>query len=254
MQPVIRSPFRPWALRRYWLVGCVIVPACASASFSVQVPEDLLGASTFAVRRGRHLFRTGHRSLTFGSFQAHDIRRSSRQSREEPFLRPVRVRVSERYSFALREANEELWTAACETEVEARAGAIGRVEISWVSHTRLACTLTSVADTAVTWALVAQSAGEAPLTGLLEREGARLQLLGTDATAQGPRLPFETTGYYIRGSAGPWAAIDVLSSGAVLLIPTLTPYQRVLCAGVAAALLLFDNLRAAASTLLERTQ
>jgi hypothetical protein len=187
--------------------------------------------------------------VTFGAYEAHDVRRSSTEEREERILWTVRGSVWQTLSFQLREGLQELWQVHCQATAETSVTPVPPGHVTSPGPTRLSCVFTAAADSALRWELSAEARGDAPLSGAVRRDADSYAVVGTNALEGGGHFQSTTSGYYVALNDRTLGAVDLLNAGAVYLAADLTPTQRGLVAGVAATFLLLGSPAAAAERL-----
>lgn len=224
-------------LKTLALVFALAVAGCAPARIPV---DEALASGEFLEAHGRNGWKIRER-VTFGAFSAERIDRSWTRGRGFTFNQLELDLRSQTYSFALAESGRDVLATSCQAEVRRGAIDVRSVELEFRNRSRLECEMRS-AGGQVAWTLKLDEEHETPLVGTLMGVGRTYRVEGTNALRKGLPAIF-TTGYYVRRGQTAFAAVEVVNAGGVWLGADLPGADRTAVAAVAAALLLFEDLR-----------
>lgn len=210
---------------------------------AMALPAELASAPRLAVQ-GRQGWKLTER-LAFGEFTVTDVQRSLTKGSDLQILFYEGSKRRQTFGFALTEAGRPLGRGAAATNLHRRAlESDDGFEIELRNRSGFSARLVPTATPTAEWTLELVEKRDKPLEGTL-RQGARtIAVSGTNRLA-GTRFPLgETSGYVFTLNHRPIAAVEVINNGAVWLAADLAPDVRVAVAHAAAALLLFEELRA----------
>jgi hypothetical protein len=183
-----------------------------------------------------------HQKIRFGDFETVDVHRGWTHVSGAPILSGSSERARQRFTFTLRGAAADEWTGQCESRASTSRGHIGPVATTSEDGNAFECTLTPAADTSAAWYLEMGSRGGRPIEGTLVR-GAERFSVSPVTKLEGTRLCcMDAQGFTLAMGGRSVASVQLVSSGAVRLDPSLDAHQRALLAAALTALLLREDV------------
>jgi hypothetical protein len=221
------------------MVSVLLLDGCTTAQ--MQVAPELQDSERLAVsgRQGSKI----DEHLWFGPYEATAVDRSWVRGSDLQVLLYEGNKRRQRFTFTLREDGVDRWEVDCHASLVRRVIHTDVVDVEARNRSRLDCELQSLDAAGERWDLALSETRERPLAGFLSHDAEEIEVLGTRALEGG--LPLAaTTGYEVRSSGRPVAAVEVINDGAVWLYGTGAGERRSVLAATAAALLLLEDLRA----------
>ncbi len=210
---------------------------------AMALPAELASAPRLSVQ-GRQGWKLTER-LTFGDFTVTDVQRSLTKGSDLQILFYEGSKRRQTFGFTLNEGGRPLGRGAAATNLHRRAlESDDGFAIELRNRSGFSARLVPAAAPNAEWTLELKEKSEKPLEGTL-RQGARTIVVSGTNRLAGTRFPLgETSGYVFTLNQRPIAAVEVINDGAVWLATDIAPDVRIAVAHAAAALLLFEELRA----------
>jgi hypothetical protein len=241
------------ATGRRWALGAALAAVAIGAGCTtarMAVPEDLATVPAQPVQ-GRQGWKL-QEPIAFGHYRVVDVRRSWTRGSDLQVIVYESSRRRQVYRFTLDEAGESQLRGDFEVTLQRRAVDVG-VDIEFQHRSALQGRLVPVGsnrDSGVAgpfaesgWTVQLAETRDRPFAGTVSHGERVLYVAGIDRL-EGSSLPLgATSGYTLTYQGRAVAAVETIGNGSVRMAPQLDPDVRTVVAGVAAALLLFEELR-----------
>ncbi len=216
----------------------MLTAGCQSAH--MPVPKEL-EAERLSVR-GRQGSRI-NQSVSFGGFQVSSIDRSWVRGPDWVLMETLESnRRRQQFNFSITEDGSTVWESFCEATLRKKSVRTDIVDIEFEDKSELSCSLKNVESLSSRWTLELKSTDERPISGTLSSPTTSWVVSGTNKLERGLPLD-EATGYEISGHGNQSVFVEVIGNG-VVWMPALEGDMRMAAGATAAALLLFEDLRA----------
>jgi hypothetical protein len=248
-----RSFTKEWRLMAGWfllLITGLSLSGCQVAHMAL--PQNLQSESRELIVEGRAL-SIFSKSFQFGLYDVTDVHRG--WTRGEGFSisndRASKYSASEaeqKYEFSVNESDRPTWEVQCTTEadwsqLETQGFLGGGLTIEFSSNRQLVCILKQEGGEKLSKLVMAQSANETALQGIMTDGATRIDISATHKLDTTPLKVREPTGYIFHIKGRPVGAVEVINKGTVWLNNSVTPETRSALAATSAVLLLYQDIK-----------
>ncbi len=222
---------------------------CQTAHMAL--PQNLQGESSELTVEGRSLliFRD---SFDFAPYHVTDFSRGWTRgkgfSMSSDTTEFSSSEAKQKYEFSVNESGRATWEVQCATgadwsQLETEGFFGGGFAIEFSSNRQLVCTLKQEGVDKLSRLVMAQSANESTLQGILTDGTTRIDVSATHKLDTTPLKMSEPTGYIFHIQGRPVGAVEVINKGTVWLYNSVTPETRSALAATSAVLLLYQDIK-----------
>ncbi len=211
------------------------------------LPQDMQSASSGLTVEGRSLliFRD---SFHFGPYNITDVHRGWTRGKGFSIWGYSASEAEQKYEFSVNESDRTAWEVQCTTEadwsqLEMQGFLGGGLTIEFSSDRQLACTLKQEGGEKFLTLVMAQSANETALQGIMIDGAAQIDISATHKLDTTPLQVREPTGYIFHIGGRLVGAVEVINKGTVWLYHSVTPETRSALAATSAVLLLYQDIK-----------
>jgi hypothetical protein len=225
------------------LIGCQVA--------HMALPQDMQIESSELTVEGRSLLIFS-KSFQFGPYNVTDVHRG--WTRGEGFSMSSGTtefsasEAEQKYEFSVNESDRTTWEVQCATgakwsQLEMQGFLGGGFGIEFSSTRQLICTLKREGGKKPSKLVMAQSADEMALQGIMTDGDTQIDISTTHKLASTPLPMNEPTGYIFHIEGRPVGAVEVINKGTVWLHNSETPEIRSALAATSAVLLLYQDIK-----------
>jgi hypothetical protein len=248
---MIRSFPEEWRRTAGWLLlicAGLALSGCKVAHMAL--PQGSQGASTELAVEGRHLLIVRN-SFDFEPYQVTDIHRGwtkgkgwSISSGSSEFSSS---KAKQKYEFSVSESGRAAWGVQCATgagwsEVETKGFLGGGFGIEFASTRQLACALKQEGGEKLAKLVMAQSASETVMEGVMTDGATKIDISVTYKVDTSPLKLGDPTGYIFHMDGRFVGAVEVINKGTVWIHNAVPPETRSALAATSAVLLMYQDV------------
>ena len=157
-------------------------------------------------------------------------------------------KAKQKYEFSVNESDRPTWEVQCATGAKWNEAGLkgflgGGLSMEFSSSKQLVCTLKQEGGEKVAKLVMAQSANEMALQGIMTDGDTQIDISVTHKLAGTPLKLGEPTGYSFHIGGRPVGAVEVINKGTVWLNNSVTPETRSALAATSAVLLLYQDIK-----------
>ena len=211
------------------------------------LPQNLQSESSALTVEGRSLLIFS-KSFHFGLYNVTDVHRGWTRGDGFSIWGYSESGAEQRYEFSVNESDRTTWEVQCTTEadwsqLEMQGFLGGDLTIEFSSNRQLACILTQEGGEKLSKLVMAQSANETALQGIMTDGATRIEISPIHKLDTTPLRVREPTGYIFHIEGRPVGAVEVINKGTVWLNNSVTPETRSALATTSAVLLLYQDIK-----------
>jgi hypothetical protein len=218
---------------------------CQTAHMAL--PQDLQSESSELTVEGRSLLIFS-KSFQFEPYHIIDVHRGWTRGKGFSISGYSESEAKQKYEFSVNESDRTTWEVQCAvgaewSQLEMQGFLEGGLTIEFSSDRQLVCTLKQEGGGKLSKLVMAQSANETALQGIMTDGATQIDISATHKLDTTPLQVSEPTGYifHIKGRFA--GAVEVINKGTVWLHNSETPEIRSALAATSAVLLLYQDIK-----------
>jgi hypothetical protein len=214
--------------------------------------KDFQSGSNALAVEGRSLSFIS-KSFHFGQYDVTDIHRGWTRGKGLSISKDSDSKLSaseakQKYEFSFNEPDRATWGVQCATQagwskLETKGFLGGGFGIEFSSHRQLVCALDQDGGVKLSKLVMAQSADETALDGIMTDGATRIDISPTHKLDTTPLQVSEPTGYFFHINGRTVGAVEVINKGTVWINNSVTPETRSALAAASAVLLLYQDVK-----------
>jgi hypothetical protein len=242
---------RAFTKQRYWIAGRLLLLFTGLSLSGCQVahmalPQNLQSESSELTVEGRSLLIFS-KSFQFGLYHVTDVHRGWTRGKGFSIWGYSASEAEQKYEFSVSESDRTTWDVQCTTEadwsqLEMQGFLGGGITIEFSSNRQLVCVLKQESGKKLSKLVMAQSANETALQGIMIDGATRIDISATHKLDTTPLQVREPTGYIFHIKGRHVGAVEVINKGTVWLNNSVTPETRSALAATSAVLLLYQDI------------
>jgi hypothetical protein len=211
------------------------------------LPQDLQSESSELTVEGRSLLIFS-KSFQFGLYHVTDVHRGWTRGEGFSIWGYSASEAEQKYEFSVNESDRTTWEVQCATgadwsQLEMQGFLGGGLNIEFSSNRQLVCILKQEGGEKLSKLVMAQSANETALQGIMTDGVTRIDISATHKLDTTPLQVREPTGYIFHIKGRPAGAVEVINKGTVWLNNSVMPETRSALAATSAVLLLYQDIK-----------
>lgn len=223
----------------------LLLSGCKVAHMAL--PKTLQSESREMTVEGRSL-SIFSKSFRFGHYDITDVHRGWTRGKGFSIWGYSASEAKQKYEFSVNESDRTTWEVQCTTEadwsqLETQGFLGGGLTIEFSSNRQLVCILKQEGGEKISKLVMAQSAMETALQGIMTDGATRIDISATHKLDTTPLQVRDPTGYIFHIKGRPVGAVEVVNKGTVWLNNSVTPETRSALAATSTVLLLYQDIK-----------